>query len=208
MSRRRTIILLMIFSGLYTGLIALGFNIAATEALDWLKRQAWYTPARLWTAVCVMVPVGVAIAFYQFLATRNDEAPRAVISTEQLKRKRRRMIAKVRHDWIEGVLNRSLYQVARINVRLEDRPDIVNNPLTQLVQEAAKPPRTLPHCTEITTVFNAHIGGLLILGAPGSGKTTILLELARELLDLAQNEETHPIPVYFNLSSWTSIIVR
>jgi DNA polymerase III delta prime subunit len=45
-------------------------------------------------------------------------------------------------------------------------------------------------------------GELLILGSPGSGKTTMLLELARTLIERAQQEETHPIPVVFNLSSW------
>ena len=44
---------------------------------------------------------------------------------------------------------------------------------------------------------------LLILGAPGSGKTTMLLELARQLIERARQEVTEPIPVVFNLSSWT-----
>ena len=45
-------------------------------------------------------------------------------------------------------------------------------------------------------------GELLILGEPGCGKTTLLLELARDLLDRARTESSHPMPVVFNLSSW------
>jgi hypothetical protein len=45
-------------------------------------------------------------------------------------------------------------------------------------------------------------GELLILGEPGSGKTTTLLELARDLIDRAVADETQLIPVVFNLSSW------
>jgi DNA polymerase III delta prime subunit len=45
---------------------------------------------------------------------------------------------------------------------------------------------------------------LLILGEPGSGKTTALLELARDLLMDAQSEVTLPIPIVLNLSSWGS----
>lgn len=40
-------------------------------------------------------------------------------------------------------------------------------------------------------------GRLLILGEPGAGKTTTLLELARELIAAA------PVPIIFELSAWT-----
>jgi NACHT domain len=43
---------------------------------------------------------------------------------------------------------------------------------------------------------------LLILGEPGSGKTTSMLEIAQGLLDVAQLDNTQPIPVLLNLSSW------
>ena len=45
-------------------------------------------------------------------------------------------------------------------------------------------------------------GALLILGEPGSGKTTTLLELARDLIARAEKDSTLPVPVVFNLSSW------
>ena len=43
---------------------------------------------------------------------------------------------------------------------------------------------------------------MLILGKPGTGKTTTLLELTRDLLDRAENDEGHPIPVVFSLAAW------
>ncbi|MDJ0694654.1 NACHT domain-containing protein [Mastigocoleus sp. MO_188.B34] len=47
------------------------------------------------------------------------------------------------------------------------------------------------------------IGGrLLILGKPGSGKTTTLLDLAEELLERANNNDSKPIPIIFELSAW------
>ncbi len=45
-------------------------------------------------------------------------------------------------------------------------------------------------------------GKLLILGAPGSGKTTALLELAQELITRAEADGAEPMPVLCNLSSW------
>lgn len=40
------------------------------------------------------------------------------------------------------------------------------------------------------------------MGEPGSGKTTLLLHLVRKLLDRADLDESLPIPVVFNLSTW------
>ena len=45
---------------------------------------------------------------------------------------------------------------------------------------------------------------LLILGAPGTGKTTLLLELTKDLLTRAEHDLNHPLPVVFNLSSWAT----
>jgi predicted NACHT family NTPase len=48
-----------------------------------------------------------------------------------------------------------------------------------------------------------NIGGkLLILGKPGSGKTTTQLELAQALIERSEQRHDAPIPVLFNLSSW------
>ena len=43
---------------------------------------------------------------------------------------------------------------------------------------------------------------LLVLGEPGAGKTTTLLELARHCADRACTVPGEPIPVVFTLSSW------
>src|SRR5206468_231949 len=82
--------------------------------------------------------------------------------------------------------------------------DAVELPLNALVQELNHSPRPLPAGTSIVKVFDRMGGALLILGAPGAGKTTVLLELARDLIARAEQDEGHPIPVVFNLSSWAT----
>ncbi|MEL7331782.1 MAG: NACHT domain-containing protein, partial [Cyanobacteria bacterium J06560_2] len=48
------------------------------------------------------------------------------------------------------------------------------------------------------------IGGrLLILGEPGAGKTTELLTVAQRLVDAAVEDSDKPVPLIFELSSWT-----
>ena len=46
-------------------------------------------------------------------------------------------------------------------------------------------------------------GKLLILGEPGSGKTTTLLHLAQDLVDEASKNDSRPIPLILELSTWS-----
>jgi DNA polymerase III delta prime subunit len=55
--------------------------------------------------------------------------------------------------------------------------------------------------TSIGKIFDA-TGLLVILGEPGCGKTTTLLELAEEQAEWAANNPSEQIPVIFNLSTW------
>ncbi|MGK7940273.1 MAG: NACHT domain-containing NTPase [Crocosphaera sp.] len=64
----------------------------------------------------------------------------------------------------------------------------------------------LPSGTSIIDVYDRGEdiqGRLLILGDPGSGKSTALYKLAETLAVRAANDVNHPFPLWFNLSSWT-----
>ncbi|MBW4504855.1 MAG: NACHT domain-containing protein [Scytonema hyalinum WJT4-NPBG1] len=126
--------------------------------------------------------------------------------TRQEYENRRILLSKVRNSWVQGVLERSLYGRVLIELGLEERLDAVNH-LGEMVWETPDQPRQiLPVGTRVIDKFDEMVAGrtLLILGEPGSGKTTTLLELARDLIDCAHNNINQPIPVVFNLSSWGS----
>ncbi|PSN18927.1 hypothetical protein C7271_09945, partial [filamentous cyanobacterium CCP5] len=65
-------------------------------------------------------------------------------------------------------------------------------------------PVTLKSSDRIIDVFERGdvAGRLLILGQPGAGKTTTLLELARELIARAEENPDAPVPIIFELSEW------
>jgi len=107
------------------------------------------------------------------------------------------MLQKVREFWIEGVLEKSLLQ-GTIDLGIEAKPNAV---LTHRDYDYS-----LSDDTTIHDVFEDMNRRLLILGAPGAGKTITMLQLARDLITAAENDEDDllPIPVVFNLSSWTS----
>lgn len=124
--------------------------------------------------------------------------------TPQQRRNREIMLNKVESFWIEGVLDQSLYRIARIELGLEQAPERVEHPWDSLIQRANQTPAPLPPGKPTIELFNEFHGALLILGAPGGGKTTLLLELARDLIVRARLDEQLPIPVVFNLSSWAT----
>ncbi|WP_338248793.1 NACHT domain-containing protein [Dictyobacter halimunensis] len=121
----------------------------------------------------------------------------------QEKNNRLHLLKRVRRFWITDVLEHSLHHATLIELGLQTRPDALINPW-HLLQESAQAKRTLPAHTSITQVYDEADGALLILGEPGAGKTTLLLELTRHLLNRAEQDETHLLPVVFNLSSWAA----
>ncbi len=127
--------------------------------------------------------------------------PPSPVSALQLQN-RTRLLERVRSFWITGVLEQSLHGAALLALGLQEQPNAVANPWRLIMQEAERTSILLPAGTRITDVYDEAQGELLILGEPGAGKTTLLLELTRDLLSRAEQEQTYPIPVVFNLSSW------
>ncbi|MBW4552512.1 MAG: NACHT domain-containing protein [Aphanocapsa sp. GSE-SYN-MK-11-07L] len=72
------------------------------------------------------------------------------------------------------------------------------------IKPVHKPATLLEKNTTALQVFDLPeiTGKLLILGHPGSGKTTELMNLAQALLKRAKAQSNYPIPVIFDLSTW------
>lgn len=125
--------------------------------------------------------------------------------SQQSYRNRQILLNKVKNYWIKGVLETSLHGKALIELGLEMRLDTVEHPWGMAWETPEQPQHSLPPGTKVLDKFDEMGEGrtLLILGEPGSGKTTTLLELCRDLIDRAEQDVHQPIPVIFNLSAWT-----
>lgn len=114
------------------------------------------------------------------------------------------MMRRVRNLWIEGVLEESLYGGDVIDLGFAYRPAALGNSGVPSWQQAPEYDYLLPVGTKIQDVFSAAGGVLLVLGEPGAGKTTMLLELVNHLMQLAEADESRPVPVVFSLAPYSS----
>ncbi len=139
---------------------------------------------------------GIASLITSFVIDRSQE------NTESLDQHNRRvMLNHVENFWVKGILEKSLHGVALLELGIKEDVTSVDYPWTIKKQATNE---TILAGKSMLQIFN-EVGlsrSLLILGTPGSGKTTMLLELTRQLIEVARQDGTEPIPVVFNLASW------
>ena len=141
-----------------------------------------------------------ALAFW---GGRSSISPATMTASSALDQENRaRALKRIRKIWIEGLLDKSLYKAVRIDLNLEEQPEALENPWQFQIQELDQESRPLPIGTSILKVYDEADGELLILGEPGGGKTTLLLELTRGLLEQAERDEKLRIPIVFHVASW------
>jgi len=136
----------------------------------------------------VVVPLLVALR-------QRDWARRDKADEHRRAQNRKVMLQRVHRKWIRDVLKPSLVDATQINLQLMRVPTH---------QGGAGQLEPLSPGTPLSKVFQEAGGGLLLLGAPGSGKTTALLKLTSDLIHQAEADGEQPIPVVFNLSSWAA----
>ena len=105
---------------------------------------------------------------------------------------------------VRGRLEQSLHNSVWLALGLERQDYQVQRPWSATVSQGAKRAVPLEAGTRIVEVFDRPDlqKQLLILGEPGAGKTTMMLELAEDLGRRAGADNGQPIPVLVSLSSW------
>ena len=115
-----------------------------------------------------------------------------------------RLMDRVYGDWIEGVLDSSLHRMAWLDLGLDWTPEAVEHPWDGFLLTPDRPIQRLETRRSVASAFADAKNTLLILGEPGSGKTTTLLELGRELIHRSRGEGGQVVPVVLALSSWSA----
>jgi hypothetical protein len=99
---------------------------------------------------------------------------------------------------VDGVLKRSLFNGVLVSIGKREANYAVDAPWTSWTSDWTDSPLDYQ---EVSAIYDES-GLLLILGEPGSGKTTALLDLTRTLLERAEKDMTERVPVVLKLSSW------
>ena len=104
------------------------------------------------------------------------------------------LLDSIENAWINGVLNQ-VFQAEQeeFDLSLTSR---------RQVQQRGGAVRELPGQGRLSDLLAASGASLLILGAPGSGKTITLLQLLAELVEQARQDGNNPVPLLLNLSSF------
>jgi hypothetical protein len=146
--------------------------------------------------------VGLAANFRSaFIRDRADTPPAPLdYDSPQHRRNQENVTANVRSAWIDGVLRESLPERVRLELALDHPPGKLQR--TIIPVEGQEPRREPASAGDIADIFRASGRALLILGAPGSGKTVTLLELCRTVLEGVEADPRRPVPVVLNLSTW------
>ena len=129
-----------------------------------------------------------------------DKPPKVTPAEE--KRSRNYLLNKMDKYWIKGVFENSLFGAVLIELGIQYNPEAVEYPVKLLVENESKIDKLVDPEIPLIDIYNQANNELLILGEPGSGKTTMMLALAKELLQIASKDKDYPIPVILNLSSW------
>jgi DNA polymerase III delta prime subunit len=107
-------------------------------------------------------------------------------------------------DYVEqrATAGDGLRQAIRIDLKLTHTPAAVPVEL-RLVEEHRLQRSETSAEDAIAQIFKQTGGRLLILGDPGTGKSNLLHELARDLVREARDDIEHSIPIILSLARWT-----
>lgn len=121
---------------------------------------------------------------------------------ESVRRQRAVLLEKVENRWVKRVLEHSVHGAALLELGKEVHSGLVEHPWEMNLRVPGKDERRVPASENIADLFRDLEQSLLIVGDPGTGKSTTLLELTRALCVRMREDESQPVPVFLNLASW------
>ena len=202
--------------GVFALILFLG-NAAINLLTPWLEEQlkprlgALYVPLLL-TIIVTAAIIAVVSAVQGSLWNRQHSASETQRQPQDASpaqiptlttRVREELVDNVEEIWVQSKRDMNLPSPGLIDLKFAPRPNAVDRVgghkegLFKVWQRDLEASSTIPQ------VFSDARGRLLILGEPGSGKSTVLYTIAEHLINEARNDPNAPVPIIFELSEWS-----
>lgn len=156
---------------------------------SWLNTSALKVIAEV-----VAVAIGAAVA--SSILNRRPRTARELLDPAEFSGATR--AAFLERVWSQRIVNGlegSLQHAAEMQLVLSNAPELVK---VSYLESSAEHGELL----DIEAAYERAGGQLVIVGPPGSGKTTEALKLMRHLLEVARFDYAAPVPELFPLASW------
>jgi NACHT domain len=198
--KNRALLIFLLINSLIGVAVSLWINVfTGAELTEYLKSAGLYEyRGRILIAFVVLSLISLVLVFRQEHAGEEKTKTVNVPEDEILKAKR---------DFLQDLMTRyqTRYQHkldGRFEISLVVSEDLEGTDEQQFDEEFSEDPQTGSAAQYIIELFEKR-GRLLIVGSPGVGKTVLLLKLALHLIAKAQSDANQPLPVIFNLASWS-----
>jgi Domain of unknown function (DUF4062)/NACHT domain len=153
------------------------------------------------TVATVSTPEELSRRLLRALYDLPDKAIPGDLSPRVLTDARRHLLRQVRSLVMEQERSRD----RPIVVGLAERPSVVYRAyVRRILRRSGGPDQPLPRDEPIDALFRDSGGQLLVLGEPGAGKSSLLLELAGRLADDAARRPSERVPVVLHLATWAA----
>lgn len=185
-----------------TVLLSLVVNVLAT----WLTSSRGRLPsdsplALLFRQWPLLLAVGSCLILFALLTRILSQESTQSIATTRVIRHRERFLRRLANTY-QQLEKQSFQKTTQITLKLADKTDAVQNATNLLLHTPHMTKQTPPTNLSIEQVYEEAAHELLILGEPGAGKSRLLYQLARTLVEQAKNDTSHPLPVLLPLASW------
>jgi hypothetical protein len=174
--------------------------VAVLTAFDGILTVAKASPSLIIgtgiTALLGVITIAILTTAEQRAEQQSEEGEAEIPVLDLSSDDRWDLIDRVWSQRIVNGLGRSLQHAVEMQLNLRHAP-------SELLQPSFRQTtgRSGDH-VDLVTAYRDAGRQLVILGAPGSGKTTQVLVLMRHLLDVARRDPSAPVPELFQLPSW------